>query len=116
MTGYAKPPKGRGRPPGATNKVTRDLRALMEAEAQKATGDAKPSPLPALMVRLGFRYLAKGEEIMDAGIIATGARLLTQASEFAYPTLKQIDMSVEGVQMPLAPVEGPPPAQALPEP
>ena len=111
---HAKPPKGRGRPAGSHNKVTLDLRRMMEEEAQLATGDAKPKPLPALMVRLGFRYLAKGEELMDASILATGARLIAQASEFAYPTLKQVDMTVEGQQMPLAPVEGPPPTLPAP--
>ena len=92
------PRKGEKRPPnvgrkkGTPNKVSRDLRALMEEEVG--------CPVPLAMLRLSKRYMRQGEENVQPELISTGARLMAQACDYAYPKLKAIEHSgkIDAVQ------------------
>lgn len=89
------PSPNAGRPKGTPNKITRELRALMEEDTQGL-------PVPVLLLRLGLRYEA--EDDRDHAIAA-----IIGAMKMAYPSLKAIELTGEIVTIPVIPVQGLPP-------
>lgn len=78
----AKPGERRGgREKGIPNKETLTLRELMERET-------KGVPLPVLLLRTGLVAI-------DSGMISEGAKIVNDAAKYAYPTLKQVELSGE---------------------
>lgn len=73
---------GAGRKKGTSNQRTQDLRALME--------EITPNnePVPMVLLRLGFNY---HKEKMHSEAI----QAISKAMEYAYPKLKQIELSGE---------------------
>ena len=84
----AKPGERRGgHTKGVPNKETLTLREMMERET-------KGVPLPVLLLKTGLKAI-------DDGMFSEGAKIVNDAAKYAYPTLKQVELSGEVKSQPI---------------
>lgn len=95
--GLNKPNNGNGRPKGAMNRTSQEIRARVEARLGSKS-------IPEILVDWAV-------ELYDQGQIESAANIIDKAAKFTYPTLKAIEHSGGlKVEMPLCPEMGEAPA------